>query len=69
MTSYTQTGSQRLPRGWLHLLAQVGFWLGFYVVYQLARGLADRDVSAAFWNGIHVIRIEHWSGTDRKSVV
>ena len=63
MTSYTQTVSRRLPRGWLHLLAQIGFWLGFYVVYQLARGFADRDVSAAFWNGIHVIRIENWSGT------
>ena len=63
MTSYTQTVSRRLPRGWLHFLAQIAFWLGFYVVYQLARGLADRDVSAAFWNGIHVIRIEDWSGT------
>ena len=45
MTSYTQTVSRRLPRGWLHLLAQLGFWLGFYVVYQLARGFADRNVS------------------------
>ena len=65
VTSYTQTVSRKLklPRGWLHFLAQIAFWLGFYVVYQLARGLADRDVSAAFWNGIHVIRIEDWSGT------
>jgi membrane-associated phospholipid phosphatase len=63
VTSYTQSVSRRLPRGWLHLLAQIGFWLGFYVVYQLARGFADRDVSAAFWNGIHVIRIESWTGT------
>lgn len=63
MTSYAQTVSRWLPRGWLHLLAQIGFWLGFYVVYQLARGIADRDVSAAFWNGIHVIRFEEWSGT------
>ena len=39
------------------------FWLGFYVVYQVARGLADRDVTTAFWNGLHVIRIEQWTGT------
>ncbi len=63
MASYTQTVSRRLPRGWLHLLSQIGFWLGFYVVYQLARGFADRDVSAAFRNGIHVIRFQDWSGT------
>ena len=44
MTSYTQTVSRRLPRGWMHLAAQFAFWLGFYVVYQLVRGIADRDV-------------------------
>ena len=67
MTSYTQseTGSdtRRLPRGWRHLALNVGFWLGFYVIYQAARGLADRDVTTAFWNGLHVIRIEQWTGT------
>ena len=63
MTSYTQTVSRRLPRGWVHLAAQLGFWLGFYVLYQLVRGVADRDVGAAFWNGLHVIRVEQWTGT------
>ena len=63
MTSYTQSGSRRLPRGWGHLALNVAFWLGFYVIYQAARGLADRDVTTAFWNGLHVIRIEQWSGT------
>ena len=63
MTSYTQTVSRRLPRGWIHLAAQLAFWLGFYVLYQLVRGVADRDVGAAFWNGLHVIRIEEWTGT------
>ena len=67
MTSYTQsesgTETRRLPRGWGHLALNVAFWLGFYVVYQAARGLADRDVTTAFWNGLHVIRIEQWSGT------
>ena len=67
MTSYTQseTGpeTRRLPRGWGHLALNVAFWLGFYVIYQAARGLADRDVTTAFWNGLHVIRIEQWTGT------
>jgi len=63
VTSYTQTVSRRLPRGWGHLVAQVAFWLGFYVVYQFVRGIADRDIGTAFWNGFHVIRIERWTGT------
>ena len=61
--SYAQTVSRRLPRGWIHLAAQFACWLGFYVVYQLVRSVADRDVGAAFWNGLHVIRIEEWAGT------
>lgn len=52
-----------MPRGWVHLASQLAFWLGFYVVYQLVRGVADRDITAAFWNGLHVIHIEQWSGT------
>jgi membrane-associated phospholipid phosphatase len=63
MTSYTQTVSRRLPRGWGHLALQIAFWMGFYVVYQLVRGLADRDITTAFWNGLHVIQIEQWTGT------
>ena len=63
MTSYTQSETRRLPRGWRDLALQIGFWLGFYVFYQAARGLADRDVTKAFWNGLHVIRIEQWTGT------
>ena len=63
MISYTQTVSRRLPRSWTHLGAQFAFWLGFYVVYQLVRGIADRDIGTAFWNGFHVIRIERWTGT------
>ena len=33
-------------------------WFGFAVLYQLARGVADRNSSKAFDNGYHVIRIE-----------
>ena len=63
MTSYSQSGNRRLPRGWGHLALQISLWLGFYVVYQIVRGLADRDVTTAFWNGLHVIKIEQWTGT------
>jgi hypothetical protein len=47
-----------LPRGWGDLLFQLGVWLGFGLVYQLARGYADRDVVAAFENGRFVIETE-----------
>lgn len=63
VTTYSEATSRRLPRGWIHLAAQLAFWLGFYAVYQLVRGLADRDAGSAFWNGLHVIRIELWTGT------
>ena len=56
MTAHAAAAARRLPRGWAHLALQFGFWLGFYVVYQAARGLADRDgVATAFANGQHVI--------------
>ena len=56
MTAYSDTTTRRLPRGWAHLGLQFGFWIGFYVVYQLARGIADRDgVAAAFANGGWII--------------
>ena len=56
MTAYSETAARRLPRGWAHLALQVGFWLGFYVVYQAARGVADRGgVAAAFANGEWII--------------
>jgi len=63
VTSYTQTVGRRLPRGWRHLALQIAFWIGFYVVYQVVRGLADREITQAFWNGLHVIQIEQWTGT------
>jgi membrane-associated phospholipid phosphatase len=56
VTAHAAAAARRLPRGWAHLALQFGFWLGFYVVYQAARGLADRDgVATAFANGQHVI--------------
>ena len=50
------TVARRLPRGWAHLALQFAFWLGFYVVYQVARGVADREgVATAFANGEWII--------------
>jgi len=51
-----------LPRGWTHLALQFAFWMGFYVVYQVVRGVADRSVAAAFWNGLWVIEAEQRVG-------
>lgn len=33
-------------------------WFGFAVLYQVARGFADRNSAKAFANGYHVVRIE-----------
>ena len=41
MTGYAEA-RRLLPRGWGHLALQFAVWLGFYGVYQVARGAADR---------------------------
>jgi membrane-associated phospholipid phosphatase len=56
MAAYTEGAVRRLPRGWAHFALQFAFWIGFYVVYQAARGIADRGgVATAFANGESVI--------------
>jgi membrane-associated phospholipid phosphatase len=62
VSSYAASVSRRLPRGWAHLVLQFAFWMGFYVVYQVVRGVADRSVAAAFWNGLWVIEAEERFG-------
>jgi membrane-associated phospholipid phosphatase len=52
----------RLPRGWAHLALQFVIWMGFYVVYQIVRGAADRDVVTAFRNGEWVAKTENGLG-------
>jgi hypothetical protein len=47
-----------LPRGWGDLVLQLGIWFGFGLVYQVARGLADRTPAEALQNGRHVIDVE-----------
>ena len=51
-------GRRHLPRGWSDLGRQLLIWFGFAILYQVARGVADRNSTKAFDNGYHVIRIE-----------
>src|SRR3954454_3693604 len=51
-------GRRHLPRGWSDLGRQLLIWFGFAVLYQVARGFADRNPSKAFANGYQVVHIE-----------
>jgi hypothetical protein len=51
-------GRRHLPRGWSDLGRQLAIWFGFAVLYQLARGVADRNPAKAFQNGLAVVNIE-----------
>lgn len=62
MSSLVAETSRRLPRGWAHLAFQFAIWMGFYVVYQVARGAADRSVANAFHNGEWVLEKEQELG-------
>jgi membrane-associated phospholipid phosphatase len=55
MSSVVQAGRRYLPRGWGDLGRQIGIWFGFAVLYQVARGFADRNQSKAFANGYRVV--------------
>ncbi|MFO7572317.1 MAG: phosphatase PAP2 family protein [Gaiellaceae bacterium] len=62
MSTFVAETSRRLPRGWAHLILQFAIWMGFYVVYQVARGAADRSVYDAFQNGEWVLRTQQQLG-------
>jgi membrane-associated phospholipid phosphatase len=62
MTALVHAGRRHLPRGWSDLGRQVTIWLGFLVIYELARGFADRNPTKAFQNGLGVISIEERVG-------
>jgi membrane-associated phospholipid phosphatase len=48
-----------LPKGWLDAMRQVVLFVGAYLLYQLVRGLVNRDdVAAAAWNATKVINLE-----------
>jgi membrane-associated phospholipid phosphatase len=46
------------PRGWRDFGLQLGIWFGFLLLYQIARGVADRDPGEAFENGRLIIAFE-----------
>jgi len=58
MTSVVAAGRRVLPRGYADLARQVVIWFGFLLVYQVARGFADRNPARAFANGIRVVDLE-----------
>jgi membrane-associated phospholipid phosphatase len=63
MTAVLAAGRRVLPRGYRDFARQLAIWFGFYVAYQLARGVADRDAARAFENGLKVIDIEQRVGS------
>ena len=62
VSSLAAETSRRLPRGWAHLALQFVIWMGFYAVYQMTRGVADRSAADAFANGEWVLRTERELG-------
>src|SRR3989440_6792932 len=63
MSTIAAAGRRVLPRGWADLGRQIAIWFGFLLVYQAARGIADRNPAQAFENGLRVINVEqHFHG-------
>src|SRR5206468_11002482 len=58
VSAMVAAGRRYLPRGWSDLGRQLAIWFGFAVLYQLARGLADRNPTKAFNNGHAVFDLE-----------
>src|ERR671934_1969394 len=58
MTAAVAAGRRFLPRGYLDFARQLLIWFGFLFAYQIARGVADRDATRAFENGLKVINLE-----------
>ncbi len=59
VSSVVAAGRRLLPRGWGDFGRQLAIWFGFGLIYQVARGLADREPAArAFSNGLWVVHFE-----------
>jgi hypothetical protein len=58
VTALVAIGRRHLPMGWKDLFRQLGIWFGFLLIYQVARGLADRNPAKAFSNGLGVVDLE-----------
>jgi membrane-associated phospholipid phosphatase len=52
-----------LPHGFFDFARQLAIWFGFLLLYQVARGMADRDAAEAFENGLKVADLERRIGT------
>ena len=63
MARYATSIGRRLPRGWGHFGLQFAIWVGFYVVYQVVRGAADRSVVGAFEHGRQIIEFQYNTGS------
>jgi len=55
VTAVITAGRRVLPKGYTDLARQVLIWFGFLLVYQVARGMADRSPTQAIDNGLAVI--------------
>ncbi|MBD0338716.1 MAG: phosphatase PAP2 family protein [Thermoleophilia bacterium] len=62
MTAAIAAGRRMLPKGYADLGRQVLIWFGFLVVYQVARGMADRSPAEAIENGLAVIDFQQRLG-------
>ncbi|MFL5952778.1 MAG: phosphatase PAP2 family protein [Gaiellaceae bacterium] len=58
MSAMVAAGRRHLPRGWSDLGRQLAIWFGFAVLYQVARGFADRNPAKAFDNGQAIFNFE-----------
>jgi membrane-associated phospholipid phosphatase len=62
MTAIVAAGRRHLPRGWADLGLQLAIWFGFLSFGGVFRGVAARNPTLAFENGLGVIRIEERVG-------
>jgi membrane-associated phospholipid phosphatase len=62
VTEAIAAGRRFLPRGYRDFARQLLIWLGFVVVYQLARGVADRNPADALRHGLAVIDLQERFG-------
>ena len=58
LNAVVTAGHRVLPRGWGDLGRQLLIWFGFLGAYQIVRGVADRNPTRAFENGLKVIDLE-----------
>jgi membrane-associated phospholipid phosphatase len=62
VTAVIAAGRRVLPRGYRDFARQLLIWFGFVAVYQVVRGIADRDPAEAIRNGLSVIDLQEELG-------